>query len=800
MRKYCLIILLCFVQQAVFAAFDTCTLKASFYPSRDTLVTTSFNTVFNNTTVGATDLTWYSNGVAYSLASQFNYSTTTIGVNEVLLAVKNGFCIDTARMYVVVTGTPPSTHDYYKLGLDADGKESIAYSVARINSEEYVMGGYNNYFIGTGFRKKAFLTMLSDDGCIRWSKQIADTTDHNVTQLKKAANGDILVGYDSHTIMRMDANGNPKWTKILPDYLTVKRIFTDFMEDADGNILIFYSGYFVGVPNQSIVKIDGNGNTIWARSYYVPDTLISQLFGPTYKQTLLPHGIVQANGSYYFSGQLDTRLNYLGQTLNQSFLSRIDVNTGATQWTKLYTGTGPFSIGALYVYNNQLLASVGEHGTAKTVYFDMDGNFQKMYVLNMVLDPSIAFTRYFFDFASIVPLASGDILWFARTGVAFHDSILYHGNNSFLRIHNGNQIVWEKNQLTPINGNDFINWYLSTIEGKNESLVAAGYIAPNASENKAAALMKIAANGDKTTGCYEGPLLTHAITTDLITTEPMSWTSENAFSSPTIDQHLTLENISMQRKWFCPFTVDSCSLLKIKGPYTICDLGKDYTYRIHKSGTCTNTIRVSDGVHIKIVTDSSLVVSFTQGGRQTIKLSMTGTCVPLEDSINITVTAGSIDLIPNAIICASDSVVFKLPVGFSGFDISPRLNIASSTASQIVAKPVTTTTYTLSLFKSAGCGLLDTALITVYPVTPIYFGNDTSLCKGQSLTLNAANTAYTGYQWSTGSTASQITVKDKGSYWVHAKDKYGCINADTIAIKKYKRIASYFAYFRLNTL
>jgi len=256
-----------------------------------------------------------------------------------------------------------------------------------------------------------------------------------------------------------------------------------------------------------------------------------------------------------------------------------------------------------------------------------------------------------------------------------------------------------------------------------------------------------------------------------------------------IDHQLSFENISLQRKWFCSSAVDSCTLLKIKGPYNICDIGKEYTYRIHASGNCAHTIRVSDGVHIKVVTDSSLVVSFTQGGKETIKLSMAGTCIPLEDSINITVTAGSVDLVPNATICAADSVIFKLPAGFSGFDISPRSNISPfSTASQIVVRPSSTTTYTLSLFKNSGCGLFDTALVKVYPANTVNFGNDTTLCKGQSLTLSAADPAFIGYLWSNGSTSSQITIKDKGSLWVHAKDKYGCINSDTIEIKSIKEL------------
>src|SRR5471030_2296380 len=105
MKKYCLIILLFLAKQQGYAALDTCGLHASFYPSRDTLVTANFSAVFNNTTIGATDFTWYVNGEAYSPFPSFSYSKAKIGVNEISLAVTNGACVDTARMYVVVTGT-----------------------------------------------------------------------------------------------------------------------------------------------------------------------------------------------------------------------------------------------------------------------------------------------------------------------------------------------------------------------------------------------------------------------------------------------------------------------------------------------------------------------------------------------------------------------------------------------------------------------------------------------------------------------------------------------------------------------
>jgi len=139
---------------------------------------------------------------------------------------------------------------------------------------------------------------------------------------------------------------------------------------------------------------------------------------------------------------------------------------------------------------------------------------------------------------------------------------------------------------------------------------------------------------------------------------------------------------------------------------------------------------------------------------------------------------------PNATICSADSVVFRLVPGYSSFDIFPKTYVAAtSNASQIVVKPQVSTTYVFYLQKSTGCGLSDTSVITLRPVNSINLGNDTVICKGQSLTLNATNPSYTRYQWSTGSTGSQITISDKGSYWIHTTDKNGCAYADTIELK-----------------
>ncbi|MCT4560525.1 MAG: PKD domain-containing protein [Crocinitomicaceae bacterium] len=52
---------------------------------------------------------------------------------------------------------------------------------------------------------------------------------------------------------------------------------------------------------------------------------------------------------------------------------------------------------------------------------------------------------------------------------------------------------------------------------------------------------------------------------------------------------------------------------------------------------------------------------------------------------------------------------------------------------------------------------------------PVFLGNDTSVCAGDPLLLDAAsNYAYERYEWSTGESNSSIQVSQTGTYWVNA--------------------------------
>lgn len=93
--------------------------------------------------------------------------------------------------------------------------------------------------------------------------------------------------------------------------------------------------------------------------------------------------------------------------------------------------------------------------------------------------------------------------------------------------------------------------------------------------------------------------------------------------------------------------------------------------------------------------------------------------------------------------------------------------------------PTETTTYRVIATDDLNS---DTAFVTVtvLPMPVVNLGNDTTLCAGETLVLNAENPGAT-YLWNTGSTAQTDTVTTAGTYHVMVNNE-GCIAYDTITV------------------
>lgn len=90
-----------------------------------------------------------------------------------------------------------------------------------------------------------------------------------------------------------------------------------------------------------------------------------------------------------------------------------------------------------------------------------------------------------------------------------------------------------------------------------------------------------------------------------------------------------------------------------------------------------------------------------------------------------------------------------------------------------------TGTYWLQL--TTGCGVVsDTIQVSVINPPNIQLGNDTILCNGDNLVLNAFS-AGSSYVWQNGSTNASFTASLPGTYWVQVTNG-PCTNSDTIHI------------------
>ncbi|MCH8903781.1 MAG: gliding motility-associated C-terminal domain-containing protein [Bacteroidetes bacterium] len=92
-------------------------------------------------------------------------------------------------------------------------------------------------------------------------------------------------------------------------------------------------------------------------------------------------------------------------------------------------------------------------------------------------------------------------------------------------------------------------------------------------------------------------------------------------------------------------------------------------------------------------------------------------------------------------------------------------------------------TYVVTHSIISSCSDTFTQQIIVYPPVSVDLGNDTLICSGETINLDAGNTA-AGYLWSTGDTGQQILVTQGGNYSVVVADTNNCQARDTVRIQE----------------
>lgn len=102
------------------------------------------------------------------------------------------------------------------------------------------------------------------------------------------------------------------------------------------------------------------------------------------------------------------------------------------------------------------------------------------------------------------------------------------------------------------------------------------------------------------------------------------------------------------------------------------------------------------------------------------------------------------------------------------------------TTSSVMVMPTATTTYSLNaIFNGGSCNESDSVTIQVDPAPVVSLGNDTIICAGDSLMLDAG-AGGTSYLWSDGSSGQTISANASNNYCVTVANAAGCETIDCV--------------------
>jgi gliding motility-associated-like protein len=186
------------------------------------------------------------------------------------------------------------------------------------------------------------------------------------------------------------------------------------------------------------------------------------------------------------------------------------------------------------------------------------------------------------------------------------------------------------------------------------------------------------------------------------------------------------------------------------------------------------------------VTQSFIATQATTHGMITGTGTVTAVAYsPPQDTVCL--VAPRLELGPDTSVCTGTTLT--LGNRFSDTFDTYQWSTGATTPSITVTQPGV---YTVTVSNVCGSTLSDTLRLSWLPSATADLGPDRFLCEDSVLLLTAASCAGCTYAWSTGSTASAITLDSAGAYWLSILSPDGCSSSDTLLVTAAKCRCSVF--------
>jgi gliding motility-associated-like protein len=179
--------------------------------------------------------------------------------------------------------------------------------------------------------------------------------------------------------------------------------------------------------------------------------------------------------------------------------------------------------------------------------------------------------------------------------------------------------------------------------------------------------------------------------------------------------------------------------------------------------------------YINILTGNRVVVSPAKDTAYSVTAVQPNGCI-VQDTIQVSLhSVPPVFLGNDTSICSGTNLLLDPGSGFKKYQWS-----TGATSQQIMVSDAGS--YSVTATDNNGCKSGDTLqIVSVFAIPVLHLGNDTSLCQGEVLPLNAGP-GFNSYEWNTGAVTQNIVAAYPGTYVVQVGDNHLCRASDSISI------------------
>ncbi|MBL7953152.1 MAG: gliding motility-associated C-terminal domain-containing protein [Flavobacteriales bacterium] len=169
---------------------------------------------------------------------------------------------------------------------------------------------------------------------------------------------------------------------------------------------------------------------------------------------------------------------------------------------------------------------------------------------------------------------------------------------------------------------------------------------------------------------------------------------------------------------------------------------------------------------------TSQQISVVTSGTYSVTVTNANNC-SASDAVQVNLNSLPTDMLNDITTCATNGVT--LDAGNIGSTY-----LWNTSAITRTIEPTASGTYSVTVTTPQNCSSTFDAVVSLVPTVSVSLGNDTTLCQGSTITLDAGNPGLT-YAWSNGATTRTITTSEAGTYSVIVSNG-ACNASDAITL------------------